>query len=109
MSLIDKIRKARHVTVESGGYAFTCRRPTDLEAMHLGQAKAEDLLDYVVGWKGVKEIDLVPGGTSIEVPFDAALCREWLADRPDMWGPIAQAVIEAYNRHAAELEERTKN
>lgn len=108
-SIADKMRKARQRQVEAGGFKFTIRRPTDLEASRLGKARTEDLLAYVVGWSDVMEIHLVPGGTSVEVPWDEEVCREFLADRPDLWDPLATAVLTLYTEHVAALEDATKN
>lgn len=109
MTLAEKMRKARQRQVEAGGFTFTIRRPTDLEASRLGKARTEDLLAFVVGWSGVMEIHLVPGGTSVEVPWNAELCQEFLADRPDLWDPLATAVLALYTEHVAALEDAAKN
>lgn len=104
--LIARMRKARELDVEAGGRRFTVRRPTDMEAARL--ANGGDLLDFVVGWD-LKEIDLVPGGGPDPVPFDGALFREWIADRPDLWQPVTDAVREAYAAHVRQREDRAKN
>lgn len=104
--LLAKMRKAREVAVEVDGRRFTVRRPTDMEAARL--ANSGDLLDFVVGWD-LKEIDLVPGGTPDPVAFDAGLFREWVADRPELWQPLTDAVREAYAAHVRQREDRAKN
>jgi hypothetical protein len=110
MSLIDKIRKAREQCVEVGGYTFTVRRPTDIEAMALrGASGIADLLPFVVGWSGVKEIDLLPSGDAVPAAFDADLAAEWLADRPDLLQPLVEAIMDAYRAHVAAMEEVAKN
>jgi hypothetical protein len=110
MSLIEKLRRSRERVVDVGGYSFTVRRPTDLEAIALrGAAGIDDLLVYVVGWKGIKEIDIVPGGNATDVAFDAALAAEWLADRPDLLQPLAEAIMDAYRAHVTALEGAAKN
>lgn len=110
MSLIDKIRKSREQRVDVGGYTFTVRRPTDIEAMALRNAGGiADLLPFVVGWEGVKEIDLVPGGNAVPVAFDPVVAAEWLADRPDLLQPLVEAIMESYRAHVAALEGAAKN
>ena len=109
MTLIERMRKARQRQVEAGGFQFTVRRPTDLEAAKLGHATTQDLLAYVVGWSGVQEIHLIPGGVAVDVPWSDEVCREFLADRPDLWSPIIDAVIAAYTTHTATLESAVKN
>lgn len=108
-SLVDRIRAARENRVEAGGFTFTVRRPTDLEAARLTGASTADLLRYVIGWQGVRELDLVPGGDAAEVAFSPEVAQEWLADRPDLWGPLTEAVVQAYQRHTASLEDAEKN
>jgi hypothetical protein len=100
MSLVDKIRKARETGVEVEGFRFTIRRPTDQEAISLkGASFIEISQRFVVGWSGVKEVDIVPGGDGVEVAFDAEVWKEWCADNPNFWGPVANAVLASYNDH----------
>lgn len=110
MGLADKIRKARETPVEVGGFTFTVRRPTDIEMFELqGSASAGRLLPYVVGWSGVKELDLIPGGDPHPLAFSADVCAEWLADRPDLLGPLVAAIVESYSKHAEALDLAAKN
>lgn len=112
MSLVEKIRKAREKTVEVGGFRFTVRRPTDLEMMGLSERlRARDmgaLLGYVVGWEGVKALDIIPGGEPHPLAFDAEVCAEWLADRPDLLDAVAQTVLETYQAHVEALADAKK-
>lgn len=109
MSLIDKIRKAREQTVEADGHVFTIRRPTDEEAIGLGNAGLVDVVKrFVVGWN-LQEIDIIPGGSAVDVAFDAEVFAEWVADRPVVWQPIAQAVLDAYTAHAKKRDDAVKN
>lgn len=110
MSLLDKIRKARESQVAVGGYTFTVRRPTDIEMLGLqGEGDVGRLLPYVVGWEGVKELDIIAGGDPHPLPFDAAVCAEWLADRPDLLGPLVSAIVASYGQHAEALDTAAKN
>jgi hypothetical protein len=109
MTLIEKIRKARQRQVDAGGFTFTVSRPTDIEAAKLGKAGTSELLEYVTGWSGVQELHLIPGGSPSDVTWDKEVCREFLADRPDLWGPLVEAVLETYSQHVKTLEEDAKN
>jgi len=109
--LIDKIRKAREQTIEADGFSFTIRRPTDLQIRELRGnkiAQADILCGYVVGWDGVKERDLIPGGTPEPVTFDRELFIEWVADKPAIMDALIPAVVDAYRQHEAELEDTLK-
>jgi hypothetical protein len=100
MSLADKIRKSRETTVEDGKHKFIVRRPTDLEMLKFAQTSdPADLLRFVVGWEGVTELDLYPGGGPEPAPFDAEACREWVGDRIETFGKITDAVMTAYEAH----------
>lgn len=103
-ALVEKIRRAREMRVETGGFAFTVRRPTDIEMMELrGGGSIARLLPFVTGWDGVKEADLIAGGDPHPLPFDAAACAEWLSDRPDLLEPIVERIMDSYKAHADTL------
>jgi len=111
MSLIDKIRKAREVGVEVNGKSFTIRRPTDEEAIRIGRDDMDMLAivkRFTIGWD-LTELDVIPGGTGIKLPFDADLFGEWVADEPIVWEPLAQAIMDAYKAHADKRESAVKN
>lgn len=110
-ALADKLRRAREEIVEVGGFAFTVRRPTDIEMMELRGASgnaARRLLPFVVGWSGVREVDLIPGGDPHPLDFDADACAEWLSDRPDLLDPLAARLMERYKEHAQALVDAAK-
>lgn len=108
--LLDKIRKARESAVTAGGFRFTVRRPTDVEVMGLrGNVTVAALIPFVVGWEGVKELDLIAGGDPHPLAFDAAVCAEWLSDRPDLLRPLAEEIMAGYQRHVEAMEAAAKN
>jgi hypothetical protein len=111
MSLIDKIRKAREVGVEVNGKSFTIRRPTDEEALRIGRDNADMLAIvkiFTIGWN-LAEIDVIPGGTDVKLPFESELFAEWISDQPEMWEPLAVAIMNAYKAHADKRESAVKN
>jgi len=111
MALIDKVRKARETQVEAGGFGFTVRRPTDMEIVDIrGESlKQGDILQrYVLGWSGVTELDIIPGGDGVAVAFETALFMEWIADRPDLWAPLTNAILALYGQHQQRLEAALK-
>lgn len=111
MSLADKIRKSRESTVEAGGRSWTIRRPTDEEAA-LISANGDGLLAiikrFVIGWP-LTELDLIPGGSGVAVPFDRDVFAEWVADQPDLWEPLGGAILAAYKTHADKRDAAVKN
>ena len=105
--LADKIRRARETNIDVGGHTFTIRRPTDAEAA-AGITPMGLVHDYVVGW-ALKEIDLIPGGNPTPAKFDSEAWREWVADRPELWSPITEAVMAAYTAHREAKDSAAKN
>lgn len=108
-ALADRIRRARESKVEAGGFGFTVRRPTDAAAATLGSLDAVAILRrFVVGWT-LKEIDLIPGGSPVDAPFDAEAFGEWVSDQPEILGALVNAVVESYKAHAAKRSDAEKN
>jgi len=111
-ALIEKLRRACEVKVTIDGKNYTVRRPTDAEIVELqrtgGATFAAVAKQFVVGWDLV-ELDLVPGGGPEPVPFDAELWAEWVADRLEMWAPIANAALDAYFKHRETRDADAKN
>ena len=109
-ALLEKMRRARAFKVEAGGFTFILRRPTDVEWLEMSaQNTARALLPFVIGWEGVKEIDLIPGGDPHPLPFDRDACGEWLADRIDLLPALIDAFIKAYEGHLTARAESVKN
>ena len=110
-ALLAKMLKAREKRITIGAHTLIVRRPTPLEyeeKLRTGNV-ARGILDFVVGWEGVTAADLVPGGDPHPLPFDKAACAEWLSDRPDLFEPIAKAIVDGFSAHIASLEVSLKN
>lgn len=109
-ALAEKLRKAREVKVEAGGFTFIVRRPTDLEMIELRGAKVTRvILPFISGWDGVSELAMLGTGAPHPLPFDAEACAEWLKDRLDLLGEITQAVFDAYQKHVDDVGQAVKN
>ena len=112
-TLIERIRTARQQRVPSRGKIFIVRRPTDLEAMELREAggikQGELITRFVCGWEEFTELDLVPGGGPDAVAFDAALFAEYIADHPEHWPAIVDAVMGGYQTHQDARADTVKN
>jgi hypothetical protein len=115
---IEQLRKSRRRDVTVGRWTFTVEvLPTDaLFALMQGPEREDPLLlgakickECVVGWSGVLERDIVPSGTDDPLPFNRDLFREWVADRDDLWDPIANTMYSARTDLHANREADTKN
>ena len=112
LTIADRMRESRRFKRTISGFHFILRRPTDVEALRLHRTSTDfsDIArEFVCGWEGVTENDVIGGGGSDPIPYDAATWAEWCADRPDMWTDIATAVLDAYKAHSDILERSSKN
>lgn len=95
MSLADKIRKSREITVNIGDKVFTGQRATPEQ---LGVYLANDLHQadvarrHITGWSNVTENDLYEDGGNSNVPFDKELFDLIIGDKPEWYSKIFQEV-----------------
>lgn len=112
-ALAERIRKARQFKREIEGWKLILRRPTEEEGARIFTRDMVEFVelakDYVIGWEGVKEADIVVSGTTDEVPFESDVWREVVCDHPELWRPIAEEVTNAWLNHRKSREERSKN
>jgi len=100
-TLLEKLKKSRQTTIPAGGFNFTIQRPTQFDLGELGQSNfsAKTMLKrFVVGWD-VKEIDIIPGGNATAAPFDAEVFAEWVAEQPEIWPVLRDAIWDQYKAH----------
>lgn len=109
---LERYRQAGQTRVPVGRFAFTVQRPTPAEVLLARNGK--QLIDlpfvaaHVVGWEGVLESDLIPGGDPEPVSFDQALFSAWMEDEPDMWPVLSKALVDGYQAHEEAREARGK-
>jgi hypothetical protein len=104
--LIEKIRKARENSFQIDGKTFIIRRPSGLEIITSGGYLPADLIKkFVVGWEGITEMDIIPGGTGAPVEFDAELFSQWIEDKPQYWQKIAEAVKSSIDEYQRKMDE----
>lgn len=117
--LAIRIRKSRELRIEldkprgDGKFTVVALRPSDLEMSELialaGHRHIRRMLECVVDWEGVIEDDLIGGGGTDSVTFNARLWAEWAADNGTWWNPIAERLKAAYATHIESLEAAAKN
>jgi hypothetical protein len=113
--LVGQLTKAREKTVPAGRHKFSIRRPTELDLLKRRDGdnvvvSIEMVRDYVVGWEGVRESDIVGAGGSDEiVPFSSELCRAWLEDRADLWPALLGEMQKLIVEHDKALQDASKN
>lgn len=104
--LAERIRASRRFTVEHGGQAFHCRRPTDFEAIKFdAEVSAHGVpvvaARYIESWSLTERALLGEGDDESLVAVTPELAAEWLADH-------ALVALEIATRLAASYRERQK-
>ena len=100
------MKKARESNVIINDVTFTIRRPTDFEAItQLDNQSSRDILSlFVMDWKGVKELDLIAGGSPEQVPFSTDVFLAWAEDNIEAWPLLVDAITEAYKAYKEKKE-----
>ena len=107
-----RLLKSRQAKVKIGKFTFLIRRPTVEEAIQIEQNKMDVCAvakRFVYGWEDVLDMDIAPSGTSDPAIFSSSLWTEWVADRPDFWWPIREAVNNNFNDYYKKLDDNLKN
>lgn len=120
MSLLaEKMRKARQYSVThqvgDAERRFIVRIPLpgeleDLqERLHgLSLTPRRLALEFLDGWD-VQEIDLIPGGSPVPVPFDRDVSEELLNGTPALVTALSNAIVEQIKARRKQIEEAAGN
>ncbi len=96
MSLAEKIREQRKITVKIGEITFSGTRATSEEFSKYSISQtmdAEVSRRHITGWSGVKECDLLEGGSKDLIEFNREDFDSVIGDHPEWYGVIAKAVL----------------
>lgn len=103
-ALVERLRAARETWVEVDEFRLRLRRPTQAQVLEWeGLSAHQFVARTVVGWEGVREIDVLPGGMPTPLEFDAELCAEWIADNPRRLNRVMAALNDAVRQRQEEL------
>jgi len=82
---------------------------TDLDIlMARDRYNREQLLPLVCDWPGMREMDILPGGTGAPVPFDLDLFLVWVSDQPNIAETLANAIRQSWIDHNAAIQTTQK-
>lgn len=112
MTLADKIRASRNLTIRVGHMTFFARRPSieEFGAIYQDGTRDPDMArQFVTGWEGVRECDLLRGGSEDPVAFDPELWKEAVSDMPNEWKEICAALVKSAKEHMDAVTENRKN
>jgi hypothetical protein len=106
-TLLERLRAAREswVSTGEGSFEVLLRRPTELQLARWRQDPGEQVLARcLVGWRGITEAELVPGGEGRVPPFDVGACVEYLEDRPAAYAKVFEGLQGLLDARAARTE-----
>lgn len=104
MRTASDLEKQRRIEVTVDKFTFVCRRPTAVDFARMATAQATEPFEFarrfVTDWRNVTEADVFGDGDTVApLPFDLALWQAWCDDKPELWGPIANALLDAFRAH----------
>lgn len=112
-NLSDRLYKARQFKYQvDGGPKLILIRPTMYEMIEVhttGISHNDIAKRFTVGWESVKESDIIKGGASEEIPFDADAWAAWLDEHGTWWTPIGLAIAQSFNEHLERQAAAEKN
>jgi hypothetical protein len=113
MSLAEKIRESRKVTVKVGKITFYFTRPTEEQLWKMISNRVSDpelLRQTIIGMDGAKESDLFKGGSNDPIAFNKEDFDEAIGDLPELFEPLSKELIEktkAYRDKGKDLEKNS--
>ena len=110
--LADKIRKSRRVEIPVGKMKFLGRRPSVAEFYQLFVDRTQDVevvKTFIDGWENVTGDDLFPGSGCEVMQFDRDFFNEAIMDRPEIWKPIVEKLIEITRKQIEDTAKNEKN
>lgn len=102
MVTIEQLRRSRRRDVKADRFTFTVELPTEFKLYQMiGDGNQDALVangrlvkSCVIGWKDVRECDLVDAGTEDELIFERGIFEEWIEDQMPLWEPIVATIFE---------------
>lgn len=97
MSLADKLRSARKIEIKVGDATFFGTRATPEQFSRYATQAATDAevcRVHIDGWSGVKESDLIDGGSDEVIKFNREDFSEVIGEKPDWYKPIVAKILE---------------
>jgi hypothetical protein len=110
-SIAERMRERRETWFQVGDVSFLIRRPRslDIAQAYRDGGQSEVAIRSVVGWRGMRLCDLLPGELDTEVEFSQDAFREWIGDRVDVLTEIANEVARLIEVEAERAGEASKN
>lgn len=107
--LAERLRAARRMEITVDHITFFVIRPKESEWTKYSRENVSDdevCAKHIYDWKGVRECDLIKGGSKDEVPFDRDVLMECVPDNTAWWAAIIGGMSKATTER---VEERNKN
>ena len=125
-TILERLRAAREEWVKVGTFELLFRRPTRFQMAQWAKSADADgegdpsvrravldprvpIRESLIGWRGVTEIMVVPGGEPRAIEFDLDTCLEWLEDNPVLLSEACAGLNGLIESHLARERDAEKN
>lgn len=112
-TLADRIREQRRVEIKIDDITLYASRATDAQAISYVQNATPDLdviSKHITGWTGVKERDVIEGGSEELIDFDHEVFMLGIGDRIDWIKPCIEKIfIEPWERLQKKIDTEKKS
>ena len=105
-------QRTRWCALPGGPHRVQFRRPLETEfGRFRGGVTVDHVCEYVCGWEGFTEADLLGGGigSSDPVPFAPELWARVVRDKLDYVAPVSEALVAAITDHLQTRDATAKN
>ena len=109
MSTADKLRAARRIEIKVGDLTFFGTRATPEQFSRYANQSTTDAAvcrAHIDDWAGVKESDLIEGGSKEPLKFSRDDFSEAIGEKPEWYRLIVAEILKAAQER---FTERTKN
>jgi hypothetical protein len=109
MSVADKLRAARRIEIKVGDITFFGTRATPEQFSRYATQQSTDAdvcRAHIDDWAGVKECDLIDGGSKEALKFNRDDFSEAIGDKVDWYKAIVAEILKSAQER---FTERTKN
>ena len=111
-SIAGKLRAARRIEIKIGDISFFGTRATPEQFSRYATQSTTDsdvCRVHIDDWKGVKECDLIEGGSKEPVKFNQDDFFEAIAEKPEWYKPIVTEILRDAQERFKKKAENEKN
>lgn len=111
-AIADRIRKSRRFSFKIGDVTLFGSRASLEQALQYNNRQLSDAQicrNHIVDWDGVKESDLIDGGSDLTIPFDRDDFSEVIGNKKEWWPFAGEIVKDALDRVTERQDNQKKS